>query len=883
MAEKKAKKERKGERATGGPAWGVLLRSLALTVLSGVMVFMSYPNFVGWELFPLQWFALVPLLWVIRGARPRAAFGWGLVTGFVTNAGGFYWINGMLQDFGHMPLWASVPITGLLAVYQGLVFAAWTAGSVMAVRSGRVPLLIAAPVVFVVAELLIPFVFPWYLANGQVRFIPIIQITDVFGVAGLTFLLVLVNTAIFQAVEALATGRRVPRRALGVAAAFFAAALAYGFVRVAQVDAAMEAAPKLKIGLVEGNIGIWEKEARSLPPEMQAPTLMHNLILHQRLSAELAQQGADLIVWPESSYIPIRDTAIKRTDTFGFAVGARGTLIDRGPRDWVAPATTLPPALGGKTLNAVAASSETFAVAVGYGGMALRWDGRTWAAEATGTDHTLLGVWASRAMVPLSKPAPRAWAVGEGGAIVGWREGAWAVEEAGGADTLRAVASSYDGYAFAVGDGGALWQRQDGRWSRFGTVGGGRRLDAAWMAPDASLGVVAGQGGAVATLKKGEGWRSSTVPGARHLRGVWGRDAAHVWVVGDGGFIARRSGDSWVPEASGTATTLRAVSGDEAGRVFAVGDGGTVLERERDGTWTRQPSPLATDLLGVAGVGYVLDTNVPRDVRWLYQSPEPLPVVESPTGKDAVVAEWNADRGLPLRDRNAVQRGFRTPVLLGALTYEPDPANPTGRPRLYNAALLIDAEGRVLGSYDKNYLLVFGEYIPFGDTFPVLYDWLPEAGHFEAGTTVETFPFAGAQLGVMICYEDILPGFTSRLADKNPNVIINVTNDAWFGKTPEPYLHLALAMFRAVENRMWLVRSTNTGVSAYVDAVGRLRHATRLEDAEIALLEVPMMDISSPYRRLGDVFSIACLLALVLFAVHGIATARAGGGRRKKR
>lgn len=90
-------------------------------------------------------------------------------------------------------------------------------------------------------------------------------------------------------------------------------------------------------------------------------------------------------------------------------------------------------------------------------------------------------------------------------------------------------------------------------------------------------------------------------------------------------------------------------------------------------------------------------------------------------------------------------------------------------------------------------------------------------------------------------------------------------------------------MFRAVENRMWLVRSTNTGVSAYVDAVGRLRHATRLEDAEIALLEVPMMDISSPYRRLGDVFSIACLLALVLFAVHGIATARAGGGRRKKR
>lgn len=855
---------------------GAPMRAL-LTVLSGVMVFMTYPNATGWELFPLQWFSLVPALWAVRGAKPRAAFGWGLVAGFVTNAGGFYWISGMLQDFGHLPVWASVPITALLAAYQGLVFAVWAWGTTIAVRKGRVPLLLASPVLFVVAEQLIPFVFPWYFANGQIRFIHVIQITDIFGVAGLTFLLVLVNTALFLALEAAVARRKLPRRPLVVAAACLAASLVYGFVRVAQVDSAMEAAPKLKIGLVEGNIGIWEKEARSLAPEMQAPTLMHNLILHQRLSAQLEAQGADLIVWPESSYIPIRDVAIKRTDTFGFAVGARGTLVERGPRDWVAPATTLPPALGARSLHAVAASSETFAVAVGHGGLALRWDGRTWTAEETGTTKALLAVWASRATMPLSKPAPRAWAVGEG-VIAGWREGVWTVEDAA-TDTLRAVASSYDGFAFAAGDGGALWQRQGGRWSRYGTVGGGRRLDAAWMAPDGSFGIVVGQGGAVATLEPGEGWRSSTVPGATHLRGVWGRDGTHVWAVGDGGFIARYDG-AWIPEASGTAVTLRAVSGDEAGRVFAVGDGGTILERERDGTWTRHPSPLPTDLLGVAGVGYVLDTNVPRDVRWLYQSPEPLPEVPSPTGQEAVVAEWSADRHLPLRDRNAVQRGFRTPVLFGALTYEPDPANPDGRPRLYNAALLIDEEGRVLGSYDKNYLLVFGEYIPFGDLFPVLYDWIPEAGQFEAGTTVETFPFRGNQLGVMICYEDILPRFTSRLADKHPNVIINVTNDAWFGQTAEPWLHLALAMFRAVENRMWLVRSTNTGVSAYVDAVGRLRHATRLEDAEIAMLDVPMLDLPSPYRRLGDVFSAACMLAVVLFAVHGIATARAG--RRKR-
>ena len=869
MAREKRSDRKKGERPAGPRAL-----SASLAVLSGVLVFMTYPNFTGWELFPVQWFSLVPLLWAVRGARPKAAFGWGLLMGTVTNAGGFYWINGMLEDFGHLPLWASVPITGLMAAYQGVIFALWTWGTDLAVRRGRVPLLLAAPIVFVAVETIVPFIFPWYFANGQVRFIPIIQITDLFGVSGLSLLLVAVNVLLFQLLEAAVAGRRLPWRQAAIVGAAFVATLAYGLVRVAQVDAAMEAAPKLRIGIVEANIGIWEKEARSLPPEMQAPTLLHNLILHQRLSAELEAQGVDLLVWPESSYIPIRDVAIKRTDVFGFAVGARGTLIERGPADWVAPATTPPTELGGRALTAVAAASETFAVAVGEGGLALRWDGRTWVADDTGAGRTLRGVWASRPTVPLSKPSPRAWAVGDGGVIVGWKDGAWSLVTGGDGATLRAVASSYDGYAFAVGDGGALWHRQGKEWERFGTVGGGRRLDAAWMSADGALGVAAGQGGAVAVLHKGEGWASSTVPGAPDLHGAWGRDAKGAWVVGDGGFIARYDGDRWTRESSGTTTRLRAVSGDEAGRVFAVGDGGVVLERDRDGDWTRQVSPLTTDLRGVAGVGYILDTNVPRDVRWLYQSPIPLPKVASATGDATVVAEWTADRTLPLADRNAVQRGFRAPVLLGALTYEPDPANPAGRPRLYNTALLIDGQGRVLGRYDKNYLLVFGEYIPFGDVFPVLYDWLPEAGHFEAGETVETFPFAGAQLGVMICYEDIMPGFTSRLADKNPNVIINVTNDAWFGKTPEPWLHLQLAMFRAVENRMWLIRSTNTGVSAFVDAVGRLRHATRLEDAETAVLEVPMLSISSPYRKLGDVLPAASLLALVLFAVHGIATSR---------
>jgi apolipoprotein N-acyltransferase len=239
------------------------------------------------------------------------------------------------------------------------------------------------------------------------------------------------------------------------------------------------------------------------------------------------------------------------------------------------------------------------------------------------------------------------------------------------------------------------------------------------------------------------------------------------------------------------------------------------------------------------------------------------------------------DRNTSLHAWNTPLRGFNTPILLGLLTYEPKagtisaPLQGRNSRRTYNSAILIDGDGRVRGRYDKNYLLVFGEYIPLGSTFPQFYDWLPEASHFEAGTTVETFDFKGFQLGVMICYEDIIPRFTRRLAGKNPNVLINVTNDAWFGKTSEPYLHLALAIFRAVENRLWLIRSTNTGVSAYVDAVGRLVSQTRLEDPEILAEDVPMMSTVTPYRRYGDLFSYACIVAFLLLASIGFIKKRA--------
>jgi apolipoprotein N-acyltransferase len=164
-------------------------------------------------------------------------------------------------------------------------------------------------------------------------------------------------------------------------------------------------------------------------------------------------------------------------------------------------------------------------------------------------------------------------------------------------------------------------------------------------------------------------------------------------------------------------------------------------------------------------------------------------------------------------------RRLGIPALFGALLVARDPE---GR-RAYNVALATDAEGRVIGRYDKHYLLAFGEYIPFGETFPILYQWSPNSGHLTPGKSSEPLMLAGHPVSALVCYEDILPSFVNSAVNHgHPEMIVNVTNDAWFGDTTEPWIHLALAKMRAIEHRRYLLRSTNSGVSAIIDPVGRV-------------------------------------------------------------
>ncbi len=209
-------------------------------------------------------------------------------------------------------------------------------------------------------------------------------------------------------------------------------------------------------------------------------------------------------------------------------------------------------------------------------------------------------------------------------------------------------------------------------------------------------------------------------------------------------------------------------------------------------------------------------------------------------------------------------RAIKTPVLTGVIL-DRTPPLPLGQrrkkgdhPLFFNSAVLAEPDGRIDGAYDKTYLLAFGEYIPFGDWFPQLYEMSPNSGQLSKGSSIEAIPFTqngvAHKITTLICYEDILPGFVNgAVRHGDPDLLVNLTNDAWFGKSTEPTIHLALAKFRAVEHHRFLVRATNTGVSAWIDAAGRSRGETPLFELVARSGEIRWMRGKTVYEIVGDV------------------------------
>ncbi|MCA9646128.1 MAG: apolipoprotein N-acyltransferase [Myxococcales bacterium] len=221
--------------------------------------------------------------------------------------------------------------------------------------------------------------------------------------------------------------------------------------------------------------------------------------------------------------------------------------------------------------------------------------------------------------------------------------------------------------------------------------------------------------------------------------------------------------------------------------------------------------------------------------------------------------------------------GVKGPVLLGTLTPARAPAGerPEGQ---YNAATLIDAQGHQQRVQAKLQLLWFGESLPFGaQSIPWLRKVFFRAGGLVPGDEVVllTHPTQHGELrmAVLNCYEDILPAVGRRMAAEGPNLLVNVTNDAWFEGSIESALHLRLSVLRAVETRRDLVRAVNLGLPAWIDRSGRVRELGSPRPAGYTLV-TPGMNNSSPtfYVRFGD-YPLLTLLAL-LISLRGFRVAR---------
>ncbi|MCU0560117.1 MAG: apolipoprotein N-acyltransferase [Desulfobacterales bacterium] len=211
-----------------------------------------------------------------------------------------------------------------------------------------------------------------------------------------------------------------------------------------------------------------------------------------------------------------------------------------------------------------------------------------------------------------------------------------------------------------------------------------------------------------------------------------------------------------------------------------------------------------------------------------------------------------------------------TYFLIGAPAYEPQGPGVA----YYNRAYLIGPGGRVLGHYDKAHLVPFGEYTPFKDYLPFLGKIVEHVGDFAAGPKGRVLDWRDIKLGVQICYEIIFPQHSRLLAQNGARLLITITNDAWYGTTAGPHQHFSLAKLRAVENRRALVRAANTGISGFIDPVGRELDPTDLMAEAAVARPLPLLDAETLYTRCGDLFAAGCLALSIVGVGSGWRSAR---------
>jgi apolipoprotein N-acyltransferase len=272
----------------------------------------------------------------------------------------------------------------------------------------------------------------------------------------------------------------------------------------------------------------------------------------------------------------------------------------------------------------------------------------------------------------------------------------------------------------------------------------------------------------------------------------------------------------------------------------------------------------------------LIQGNIEQDVKWneSYQREtlniyEGLSLKNSPANDSLII--W-PETAAPFRfqDLNYLHKQIvdlaittKSWLLFGSLSYFPH-----GRGGDYfNSAYLLSPDGEVKGKYDKVHLVPYGEYVPLRKFMSFVEGFTAGIGDFGHGEGFYPLSMNDKKIGVLICYEVILPEAARAYKNNSADLLVTITNDAWFGSTSAPFQHFSMAVFRAVETRLYLVRAANTGISGIVDPTGKITAQTGIFQEDALKGYVKFVKIPTIYDKCGDILVAFCFALMGVFFI----------------